>query len=75
MIFTYQKVKKMIYLTPHSSYTQEWFTTTTLIFLKLSKAKILPRAAVHTKNATLEGALPLKILFQGNEKPIGMDNT
>jgi hypothetical protein len=47
----------------------------TLIFLKLSKAKILSRAAVHTKNATLEGALPLKILFQGNEKPIGMDNT
>jgi hypothetical protein len=43
-------------------------------FLKLSKVKILLKATVHTKNVTLEEALPLKILFQENRKPPRMDN-
>jgi hypothetical protein len=44
------------------------------LFLKLSKVKIFPNA-VHTKNATLNRALPLQMLFQENGEAAGMDNT
>lgn len=45
---------------------QDQSNTMTFIFLKLSKVKILPKGTANTKNATLEGALPLQVLFQGN---------
>jgi hypothetical protein len=34
------------------------------LFLRLSKVKIFPNAAVQTKKATLGGALFLQMLFQ-----------
>jgi hypothetical protein len=46
----------------------------TFLFHKLSKVKIFPSAAVHAKNATLEGTLILQIFFQGKGEPSGMDN-
>jgi hypothetical protein len=36
----------------------------TFFFLRLFKVKIFPNVAVHTKNATLEGALFLQMLFK-----------
>jgi len=33
------------------------------LFLRLYKVKIFPNAAIHTKNASLEGALFLQMLF------------
>jgi hypothetical protein len=34
---------------------------------------MFPNAAVHPKNATLEGTSTLQILFQGNEELVGID--
>ena len=45
------------------------------LFLRLSKVKIFPNDAIHTKNATLEKALTLQILFQEKEELAGMDTT
>jgi hypothetical protein len=56
------------------SHMQHQFTTTTCLFLKLSKVKIFPNDAVHTKNATLEKALILQMLFQGNGEPAGVQS-
>jgi len=44
-------------------------TTTTFLFCRLSYVKIFPNAAVHTKNAIIDGGLTCQILFQGNEGP------
>lgn len=46
-------------LSPLLLHIQHQSTTITLLFLKLLKVKIFPSAAVHTKNATIEGALYL----------------
>jgi hypothetical protein len=46
----------------------------TFIFLKLSNVNIFPRADVHPKNITLEGAFNLQILFKGKGEPTRMDN-
>jgi hypothetical protein len=58
--------KKMIYefFTPLAHSIQ--FTIMTFPFLRLCKVKIFPSAAIHAKNAILEGTLILQILFQGN---------
>jgi len=39
----------------------------TLFFLRLSKVRIFPNAAVQAKKATFNGALVRQILFQGNK--------
>ena len=44
---------------------QHQFITRTCLFLILSTAKICTKAAVHKKNATLDGTLGLQILLQG----------
>jgi hypothetical protein len=44
------------------------------LFLKLSKVKIFPKTAVLKKNMTLEGALALQMLFQGNGEPTGVQS-
>ena len=36
----------------------------TFLFLKLSMVKILPKAVVHKKKATLKGTLNLQMIFQ-----------
>jgi hypothetical protein len=41
--------------------------TIMFLFRKLSKVKIFPKVAVHTKNATLGGTLTFQILFHGKE--------
>jgi hypothetical protein len=43
-------------------------TNTIFLLFKLSNVRILPRAADHTKNATLGGALVRQMLFQGKGK-------
>ena len=40
------------------------------LFLKLSKVKIFPKAAVHEKKATLEGTFDRHTSFQGKDVPI-----
>jgi hypothetical protein len=45
----------------------------TFLFLKLSKVKIFPSAVIYTKNATLEGALTLHTLLQGNGELVEMN--
>jgi hypothetical protein len=52
---------------------QNQSTTITYLFPRLSKVKILPNAVIHTKEATLKGALTLQILFQGKGKLTRMD--
>jgi hypothetical protein len=47
--------------------------TTTCLFLKLSKVRIFPSAADHTKNAALGGDLVLHTLFQGKLLPSALD--
>ena len=44
---------------------QNLLTTQISLFLKLSKVRILPFAAVQVKKATLVGAFTFQILFQG----------
>jgi hypothetical protein len=38
-------------------------------FLRLSKVKILPKAADHVKKAVLEGVGVYQTLFQGKQRP------
>jgi hypothetical protein len=52
---------------------QHQSTTITFHFFKLSKVENFPKVVVHTKNATLEGALIFQILFQGKGKLTRMD--
>jgi hypothetical protein len=40
------------------------------IFVKLSNVKKFPNVAVRTNNTTLEGALVLQILLEGNGEPV-----
>jgi hypothetical protein len=40
----------------------------TRFFLRLSKVRIFPNAAVQAKKATFNGALVRQILFQGNKE-------
>ena len=39
----------------------------TFLFLRLSIVKHFPKAAVQTKNVTLEGIFYFQMLFQGKE--------
>jgi hypothetical protein len=54
---------------------QHQSTTMTFHFLRLSNVKIFPNVVVHTKNAILERAITLQILFQGNGELVSMVNT
>jgi hypothetical protein len=39
------------------------------LLLRLSEIRIFPKVAIYTKNATLDRALVLQMLFQGNREP------
>lgn len=53
---------------PFFLHIQHHSTTTILHLRKLSCVKIFPKATIHTKNDTRDGALTSQILFQGNEE-------
>jgi len=53
---------------PFLMHIQHHSTTTILHLRRLSCVKIFPKAAIHTKNDTRDGALTRQILFQRNEK-------
>jgi hypothetical protein len=60
---------------PQILHKQHHSITIIFIFRKLSKVKIFPKAAIHTKKTTLGGALTFKILFQRKMEIARLDNT
>ena len=66
---TSQWRKRWTTASPPFLYVQHQSTTTTFLFLRLSKVNIFPNVVVHTKNATLKRALTLQIqsMEKGNQ--------
>jgi hypothetical protein len=58
--------KKMVHRLLTSLIYATSIITITCLFLRLSKVRILPKAADHTKNIALDGACVHHTLFQGN---------
>ena len=52
---------------PHLLHIKHHSSTAICLFQRLSIVKILPKAAVQEKNATLWGALDCHTIFQGNQ--------